>query len=169
MAAALVIVTAGSSAVVPAFQGAGSGIDVCALLPREEAGKILGATVRARPVTRADGAAECRYAGAMPGTVTVMVGAGTPKPAWDTFMKELKESGASLEPAPGVGDGAFFWDAHRLYAHTATYQIAVSTNPAPGEDLAKVRANAIALANAIVAKLKNSRPASRPQVEECSR
>jgi hypothetical protein len=69
-------------------------------------------------------------------------------------MKELKESGASLEPAAGVGDGAFFWDEHRLYAHTANYQIAVSTTPSPGDDPAKIRANAIALAKAIIAKLK---------------
>jgi hypothetical protein len=155
MATALVMATVGSSADVPASQGAGGGIDVCALLPREEAGKILGATVGARPVTRADGAVECRYAGAMPGSITVMVGTGTPKAAWDTFMKELKEAGASLEPVPGVGNGAFFWDAHRLYTHTATYQITVSTTPSPGEDLAKVRANGIALANAIIAKLKS--------------
>jgi hypothetical protein len=154
MAAALVTVTGGSSAATYVSQGGGGAIDVCALVPREEAGKILGYTVRARPVKRSDGATECRYAGGMPGTVTLMVGTGTPKPKWDAFMKGLKESGASLEPADGVGDGAFFWDAHRLYAHTATYEITVSTTPAPGDDLAKVRANAIALAKAIIAKLK---------------
>jgi hypothetical protein len=153
MAAALVMVTVGSSAATYSSQGGGE-IDVCALLPREEAGKILGYPVRARPARRSDGPTECRYAGGMPGTVTVMVGTGTPKPRWDTFMKELKESGASLEPAAGIGDGAFFWDAHRLYAHTANYQITVSTSPSPGDDLATIRANSIALAKAIIAKLK---------------
>ena len=73
---------------------------------------------------------------------------------WDTFMKELRESGASLEPAAGVGDGAFFWDAHRLYAHTGNYQIAVSTSPSSGDDPAKIRASSIALAKALIAKLK---------------
>jgi hypothetical protein len=68
-------------------------------------------------------------------------------------MKDLKEAGATLEPAAGVGDGAFFWDAHRLYAHTANYQIAISTTPSIGDDLAKIRANAIALAKAIIGKL----------------
>lgn len=152
MVAALVMVTARSSAATHSAQGGGGPIDVCALLPREEAGKILGYTVRARPVKRSDGPTECRYAGGM-GTVTVMVGTGTPKAKWDAFMKELKESGASLEPAAGIGDGAFFWDAHRLYAHTASYEITVSTSPLPGDEPAKVRANSIALAKAIIAKL----------------
>ena len=83
-----------------------------------------------------------------------MVGTGTPRATWDTFMKELKESGASLEPAAGVGDGAFFWDAHRLYAHTGNYQIGVSTSPSPGDYPAKIRARSITLAKALVAKLK---------------
>lgn len=152
--AALVMVTTGPSGATHAPQGAGGAIDVCALLPREDAGKILGYTVRARPATRSDGPTECRYSGGVAGTVTVMVGAGTPKTRWDAFMKQLKESGATLEPAPGVGDGAFFWDAHRLYAHTATYEITVSASPSPGDDLAKIRANAIALAKAVIAKLK---------------
>ena len=152
MGAALVMVSGGVSAAMRSSQG--GAIDVCALLPREEAGKILGYTVRARLNKRSDGATECRYAGGLPGTVTVMVGTDTPKANWDSFMKELKEAGASLEPASGVGDGAFFWDAHRLYAHTANYQITVSTTPSPGDDLAKIRANSIGLAKAIISKLK---------------
>ena len=122
MAAALVMVTEASSAVLRASQGGGGAIDVCALLPREEAGKILGYTVRARPSEPSDGATECSYAGGTQGDVTLMIGTNTPKAKWDAFMKELQEFGASLEPAAGVGDGAFFWDAHRLYAHTTNYQ-----------------------------------------------
>jgi len=153
--AVLLMMTGASRAVAGASQDRTSAVDVCALLPREEAGKILGGTVRARPVKRADGATECRYAGGFMGNVTLMVGTATPKATWDAFMKELKESGASLEPAPGIGDGAFFWDAHRLYAHTTTYQITVSTTPSPGDDPAKIRANAIALAKALIAKLNS--------------
>ena len=152
--AAALVMAGGSSAATQSSQGGGGAIDVCALLPREEAGNILGYTVRARPAKRSDGAIECSYAGSMAGNVTVMIGTGTPKAKWDTFMKELKESGASLEPAAGVGDGAFFWDAHRLYAHTVNYEITVSTSSSPGDDPAKVRANSIALAKAIIAKLK---------------
>ena len=154
LAAALVVGTGGWSAAMRSSQTGGDGIDVCALLPREEAGKILGYAVRARPAKRPDGPTECRYAGGVAGTVTVMVGTGTPKATWDSFMKDLRESGASLEPAAGVGDGAFFWDAHRLYAHAGNYQIAVSTSPSPGDDPAKIRANSIALARALIAKLK---------------
>jgi hypothetical protein len=155
MAAALVMVAGGSTAAMRSSQGEDSAMDVCALLPREEAGKILGYAVRARAAKRSDGpATECRYAGGTQGTVTVMVGTGTPKAKWDAFMKQLKESGATLEPVAGLGDGAFFWDAHRLYAHIANYQIAVSTTPSAGDDLGKVRANAIAMAKATIAKLK---------------
>jgi hypothetical protein len=154
MLAALVLGTGGWSAATRSSQSGGDGIDVCALLPREEASKILGYTVRARPAQRSDGATECRYAGGTAGTVTVMVGTGTPKAKWDTFMKELRESGASLEPAAGVGDGAFFWDAHRLYVQAGNSQIAVSTSPSPGDDPAKIRASSIALAKALIAKLK---------------
>jgi hypothetical protein len=135
-------------------QSANGLVDVCAVLPREEVAKILGRSVgRARPAKRSDAdAMECRYnAGA--GTITIMVGVNTPKARWDESMKVLKESGATLEPAPGVGDGAFFWD-DRLYAHTANYEIAVSTSPTPGSDTAKVRTDAVALAKALIPKLK---------------
>jgi len=46
MVAALVMVSGALSAAMRSSQG--GAIDVCALLPREEAGKILGYTVRAR-------------------------------------------------------------------------------------------------------------------------
>ncbi len=155
LATVLVMGTGAWSAAMRASQSGGDGIDVCTLLPREEAGKILGYAVRARLAKRSDGATECRYAGGMAGTVTVMVGTGTSKAKWDTFMKEMRELGASLEPVAGVGDGAFFWDAHRLYAHTGNYQITVSTSSSPGDDPAKIRASSIALAKALIAKLKS--------------
>ena len=106
--AALVMGTGGWSAAMRSSQSGGDGIDVCALLPREEASKILGYTVRARPAQRSDGATECRYAAAQP--VPGLHGDGGhrhTKAKWDTFMKELRESGASLEPVAGVGAGAF--------------------------------------------------------------
>jgi hypothetical protein len=46
-AAASVMLTGSSSAAWRSSQGGAGAIDVCALLPREEAGKILGYTVRA--------------------------------------------------------------------------------------------------------------------------
>jgi len=130
-------------------------VDVCALLPRDEAMKILGrqGPGRTRGGQRSDGAAECRYTGGMHGTITIVVGAGTPKAKWDTFMKKLMASGAPLEPVVGVGDGAFFWDS-RLYAHAGSYEVTVSTSPAPGDIAAKVRADAIALGKAILTKLR---------------
>ena len=82
-----------------------------------------------------------------------MVGTGTPKPKWDALMKELSASGAKLEAVAGVGDGAHFWD-NRLYAHIGSYEVTVNTSPTPGMDPAKTRADAIALAKAVIAKLK---------------
>ena len=136
-------------------QASAVALDVCALLPRDEAMKILGrqGPGRTRGGQRSDGATECHYTGGMQGTITIVVGAATPKAKWDAFMKKLMGSGAPLEPVAGVGDGAFFWDS-RLYAHAGSYEVTVSTSPAPGDIAAKVRADAVALGKAIFAKLK---------------
>jgi hypothetical protein len=129
-------------------------IDVCTLLPREDVSKMLGRSFpRARPEKRLDGPMECRYSGGPQGTVTVMIGGGIAKARWDESMKVLRDSGASLEPVPGVGDGAYFWNT-RLYAHVGTHEVTISTSPTPGVPPAKSREDALALANVIVAKLK---------------
>ena len=75
-----------------------------------------------------------------------------PKPKWDAWMKELRDAGAKLEPVAGVGDGANFWD-DRLYAHTGNYEVSVNSS-LDGVQQAKTRANAIALAKAMIPKLK---------------
>ena len=129
-------------------------LDVCALLPKEEAAKVLGRSIpRARPGKRSDGGLECRYMPPLEGTITVMVAGPTSKAEWDKFMKELTEAGAKLEPVAGVGNGANFWDDHRLYAHASNYQITVSTTPTPGLKPEKVRADAVKLAQALIPKL----------------
>lgn len=142
-----------SSAQAP--QSGPAALDVCALLPLDDAMKILGrqGPGRTRGGQRPDGASECRYTGGLHGTITIVVGPAAPKVKWDAFMKKLMGSGAPLEPVAAVGDGAFFWDS-RLYAHEGTYEVTVSTSPAPGDIAAKVRADAVALCKAILAKLK---------------
>jgi hypothetical protein len=82
-----------------------------------------------------------------------MVGTGVPKATWDENMKVLRSNGVQLDPAPGVGDGGFFWD-DRLYTHTADYEISISSSNMVGADAAKTRANAMALAQALIPKLK---------------
>lgn len=145
---------AGKRAVDRQAAGAGA-VDVCALLPRDEVSKILGRNIgRARPQTRSDGPAECRYSGGLRGTITVMVGTGTTRPKWDAFIKELKDSGAPLEPVAGVGDGAYFRDDNRFYALAGSHQVTVSTSPTPGTKGAKRRADALALAKVVIGKLK---------------
>ena len=135
-------------------QAAPGAPDVCTLLPKEEASKILGRTVmRTRSAKRTEGAMECRYMAGMAGTITIVVGGGVPKAKWDAFMKELTVSGAKLEPVTGIGDGANFWDDNRLYAHVGNYEITVNSSPTPGAAAANIRADAVVLAKAIVAKL----------------
>jgi hypothetical protein len=150
---ALVISVSATTHAVSSQPAAGA-VDVCALLPAAEVTKILGRKVfRGRPATRADGGTECRYTLGLEGTITVMVGAGTPKAKWDAFMNELKAAGATLEPAAGVGDGGYFWDT-RLYTHVGNYQITVDNTPMPGASEQQARTDALGLAKALIAKLK---------------
>ena len=153
--AVVVVLGAPAHSAGQAPQASPAALDVCALLPLDEALTILERHPpgRIRSGQRSDGASECRYTGGMHGTITIVVGSATPKAKWDAFMKKLMGSGAPLEPVAGVGDGAFFWDS-RLYAHAGTYEVTVSTSPAPGDIPAKVRADAIALGKAILTKLK---------------
>ena len=151
---ASLMIGVGASTQAVAAQASAPAADVCALLPAAEATTVLGRKVaRARPATRAEGGSECRYTLGLEGTITIIVNAGTPKNKWDAFMNELKASGATLEPAAGVGDGGFFWDT-RLYTHVADYEIAINTSPMPGASPQKIRQDALALAKAVVGKLK---------------
>jgi hypothetical protein len=143
----------------PAAAAGGSqepALDICALLPSDEAMKIVGGqgAGRARSVKRSDAGMECRYNLGI-STFTIMVNGGTSKAKWDDFMKELKSAGASMEAVSGVGDGAYFFDDHRLYAHSGNYELTVSTTPSPGDMPEKLRADKVALAKAVVAKLKS--------------
>jgi len=58
-----------------------------------------------------------------------------------------------MEPAQGVGDGGQFWGT-RLYAYSGRHSVVVSTSYEDGEDTAKVRATAVAMAKAVIAKLR---------------
>ncbi|HET9369380.1 MAG TPA: hypothetical protein VFO19_04005 [Vicinamibacterales bacterium] len=138
-------------------QAASADIDVCVLLPRDEAMKIVGfqGAGRARSSKRSDAGMECNYNFGTRGTITIMVNRGTSKAKWDAFMKDLSAAGATLEAVPGVGDGAYFYDHDRLYAHSGNYEITISTTPSPGDDPAKMRTEKVALAKAVVAKLKS--------------
>ena len=142
---------------VPVVRAQAGAFDVCALMSREEVMKITNRTDLSpgRPRQLPEGAAECRYAGGPPiGSVTIVAGKST-KAKWDEFMKTLKDSGATLEAAPGVGAGAFFWDDNRLYVHSGAYEVAISTSPTAGANAARIRADEVAIAKAVLAKLKS--------------
>ena len=128
-------------------------VDVCAALPREEAMKILGSKMlRARPAKLGE-ADECRYADSILGTIAVLVQTGTSRKAFDEEIKTLGEFGATLAPAAGVGDTAYFYDT-RLYAYPGKYRIVITTTPVARPDEVKEQGNAVALAKALIARLK---------------
>jgi hypothetical protein len=142
-----------TSAKVEASQAGAGSVDVCAALPREEAMKILGSKMlRARPGKLAE-ATECHYSDPVLGSITLLVETGISRKAFEQGMKELREVDPTLEPAGGVGDSGYFYDT-RLYTYAGKYRIVVSTTPMPGVDRAKARANAVALAKALIARLK---------------
>lgn len=138
---------------VEASQTKPGGVDVCAALPREEAMKILGSKMlRARPGTLAEGT-ECTYSDPVLGTISVLVETNISRKSFDEGMKTLREFDASVVPAGGVGDTAYFYDT-RLYTYAGKYRIVITTTPVVRPDEAKERANAVALAKALIARLK---------------
>lgn len=150
--AAIALVLVVGQAVAVAAQKPGASVDVCAVFPEQEVSKAIGATVRRPRLSKVTATAmECRYSLTV-GTLTVTVGTGITKPSWDASMKILSTNGVTLVPASGIGDGAFYWD-DRLYAHFANYEITISTSGGLGSDEAKRRADAAALAKALISKL----------------
>jgi hypothetical protein len=136
-----------------ASQAKAAAVDVCAALPREDAMKILGSKMlraRSRKLGEAD---ECVYSDGVLGTITVLVQTGTSRKEFDEEMKSLREFGADIVPAGGVGDSAAFDDT-RLYAYAGRYRIVITTTPVVRPDEAKERANAVALAKGLIARLK---------------
>jgi hypothetical protein len=136
-----------------ASQAQAGSVDVCAALPREEAMKILGSKMlraRSRKLGEAD---ECVYSDSVLGTITVLVQAGTSRKEFDEEIKSLREFGANIVSASGVGDTAVFYDT-RLYTYARKYRIVITTTPVVRPDEAKERANAVALAKGLLARLK---------------
>jgi hypothetical protein len=85
--------------------------------------------------------------------VAVAPKGATSRKAFDQEIKTLGEFGARLAPAAGVGDTAYFYDT-RLYTYAGKYRIVITTIPVARPDEAKERGNAVALAKALIARLK---------------
>ena len=107
---------------------------------------------RARPDTGPNGETSCRYASNR-GSVTISLGAQT-KSQFDEFRKLLADQGKKPDPVPGVGDAAYVWDDNALYALSGTVGLKVFISTLPNADATKTRADILALARAVVAKLK---------------
>ena len=133
----------------------GQQIDVCALLPKDEVAKITARTDlgRVRSEQLPEGAVGCRYAGRVQGGITITVAPNATRGDFDAYKKLLTDAGTPPESLNGVGDVAYFSDASRVYALSGKYGVTVAISPTPGAE-AKIRTDAIALAQAVIAKLK---------------
>jgi len=117
-----------------AGQSPAAGIKVCGLLPAAQVKQLIGGDAmfdRFPPEEEAMGnfGSSCNYAGAM---VQVM--------SFTQASIDAARKRGRLEPVTGVGDEAYFYDNRGQYAE--------------GQTSATVRPGAVALANALVAKLR---------------
>jgi hypothetical protein len=134
-----------------AFQAPQAGrISACALLTPEIAGKYIHTQIlpHLKPEEAQVGAAgtSCEY-----GRIGLQV---------DPFGRGTKPIAPSKEwqPVPGVGDGAFFRPNGRQYAEliawTGVHHITIQLGMNTGATMDATKAEAIALASAIVPKLR---------------
>jgi hypothetical protein len=123
--------------------------DACTVLSLDELSGAAGVRVlRPRPDTAQDGSA-CRFrAGAE--TLSVAIGRWTAADRAE-FRKLLKEQGMSVEPVPGLGDEAFFWD-NRIYVYAGRTHFSVTVGDAGPPADAKRRQMALGVAKALAAK-----------------
>jgi hypothetical protein len=142
--------------ILAAQSGAGSAPDACTVLSRDEVMTLLGRKDLGRPrqQTGPDGDSTCRYPGRFQGSVAVALGTMS-NAEFEAFRKSLVDEGKKPESVTGLGDGAFFWDESWLYALSGRTAVKVSISPTPGAQPAKTRADLLALARAIVARLKS--------------
>jgi hypothetical protein len=151
LAVASVVISAGSLFAQPR---SGSSPDACTVLSRDELVKAVGRSDfgRARPDTGPNGESSCRYSSSR-GSVTIGLAAQS-RASFDEFKKLLVDQGKKPESVSGVGDTAYFWDDNSLYALAGPIGIKVFISTLPNADPAKTRADILALARAVVAKLK---------------
>lgn len=130
------------------------GPDACTVLSKDELAKIVGRADfgRARPDTGPNGESSCRYSSSR-GSVTLSVSTQT-RAEFEKFRKLLSDEGKKPETVEGVGDAAYFWDDDALYALSGKLAFRVFISKPPNADSAKIRADLLALARAVVAKLK---------------
>jgi hypothetical protein len=143
------------SAGAPSAQSGGSATpDACTIVSRDELVKAVGRSDfgRPRPDTGPNGGSSCRYSSSR-GSVTISLASQT-RAAFDDFKKLLVDQGKKPETVAGIGDTAYFWDDNSLYALSGKTSFRVFISTLPGADPAKTRADIMAVARTVVAKLK---------------
>ena len=148
-AAALLLLSART---VARAQAPAAGIKVCALVPKAEVKRLIGGTQTFDmfpPEEEAIGnyGSSCNYAGVM---VQVL-------PFSQGTIDAARKRGR-LEPVAGVGDQAFLFENPQgyaeLYVKVGTRLLTLQRDVPTGKKVADVRAGTVALAQALVAKLR---------------
>jgi hypothetical protein len=152
MLAAAAVASSALEMPVVAYQSTAATIKVCQLLPRAEVKKLIGGNevfdmIAPKEEALGNYGSSCNYPGV---TVQVM-----------TFLQSTLDAArtrGSLEPVAGVGDQAFLYHNPagyaELYVQVGSHLLTLQRRIGMGQTIADVRAGTIALANALVAKLR---------------
>jgi hypothetical protein len=148
----VVAMAAGLTGPADAGQSPAAGIKVCGLLPAAQVKQLIGGDQmfdRFTPEEEAIGnsGSSCNYAG-----VVIQVMSFT-----QASIDALRKRGG-LEPVTGLGDEAYFYDNRgqyaELYVKVGARLLTVQRDVPAGQTTATARPGAIALATALVAKLR---------------
>jgi hypothetical protein len=134
-----------------AFQSPTAGIKVCSLLPKAQVKKLIGANEvfdMMEPEEEAvAGGSSCNYPSVMVQVIPFM------QSTFDAARKRGR-----LEAVTGVGDEAYLYDNPasyaELYVKIGPRLLTLQRSVGMGQTVASVRPGVIALANALVAKLR---------------
>ena len=137
----------------PTAQTSSPMVNACSLLPKAEVKKLIGATEafdRAEPKEAATKTgSSCKYAG-----LSVQVGGNT----FDGSSKAGLAGVPGMEAVPGIGDQAYLYNnpagAVEVFVKIGARQLVISRPVETGDTFATVRPGVLALADALVAKLK---------------
>lgn len=130
--------------------------EACAVISLAEVTTIIGRRDVGKPRPEkgaAPGESSCSFPGRGQSGVTVSL-SPTARADFDEFRKLLVEQGEKPEAVTGIGDAAYFWHPGRVYVLTGRTMITVSFSNETGGVNEKMKQDLLALARAVVAKLK---------------
>jgi hypothetical protein len=130
--------------------------DACDVISAAEVTTILGRKDFGKPRSEkgaAPGESSCRFPGRVRSGVSIAL-SPTTKAGFDELRKLLAEQGEKPEAVTGVGDAAYFWHPGRVYVLTGRTMVTVSFSNETAVN-EKIKQDLLALARAVVAKLKS--------------